>query len=118
MNPLPYEYDATLVRVVDGDTIVVKIDLGFKVEVEQTCRLYGIDTPELIGETRTAGLAAKAFVEMSLAAATGKLRVKTHKPLRDKYGRYLVEVLYPLGDVDVNLNEQLVEFGYAKPMIY
>lgn len=116
MNPLPYEYDATLVRVVDGDTVILKVDLGFKIEVEQTCRLYGIDTPELIGEARIAGLAAKAFVEMSLAAATGKLRIRTHKPTRDKYGRYIVEVLYRSGDVDINLNEQLVMFGYAKAM--
>jgi micrococcal nuclease len=118
VNSLPYEYDASLVRVVDGDTVVLKIDLGFKVETEQSCRLYGIDTPELIGETRAAGLAAKVFVEMSLAAATGKLRVKTHKPIRDKYGRYLVELLYPVGDTDINLNEQLVTFGYAKLATY
>lgn len=117
MTPLSYEYDATLVRVVDGDTVILKIDLGFKVEIEQSCRLYGLDTPEIIGESRVAGLAAKTFVETSLSTAVGKLRVRTHKPGRDKYGRYLVELFYTSGENDVCLNEQLLTLGYAKPYL-
>lgn len=112
----PYEYNASLVRVVDGDTLVLKIDLGFKVEVEQTVRLFGVDTPELIGETREAGLAAKsAVVSMLTVESVGKLLVRTHKPAkRDKYGRYVAEISFVnASGATLSLNEQLVARGFA-----
>ena len=44
---MPYEYNATVVNVVDGDTIVIDIDLGFDVKLtNQKVRLLGVDTPE------------------------------------------------------------------------
>ena len=51
-----YEYKCTLLRVVDGDTIDVDIDLGFKVWLrKERVRMVGIDTPE----SRTRNLAEK-----------------------------------------------------------
>ena len=51
-----FVYNATLVKVVDGDTIDVDLDLGFGVWIRnQRCRLHGIDTPE----SRTRDLAEK-----------------------------------------------------------
>ena len=42
-----YEYKCKVVRVVDGDTVDVDIDLGFGVWMrKQRIRMYGIDTPE------------------------------------------------------------------------
>jgi micrococcal nuclease len=42
-----YEYNVKVVRVIDGDTIDVDIDLGFNIVLKkQRIRLYGIDTPE------------------------------------------------------------------------
>ena len=42
-----YEYKCKLVKVVDGDTIDIDIDLGFGVWLQnQRIRMYGIDTPE------------------------------------------------------------------------
>ena len=42
-----YEYACKVVRVVDGDTVDVDIDLGFDVVLrKQRIRLYGVDTPE------------------------------------------------------------------------
>ena len=41
-----YQYHAVVNRVVDGDTVDLRIDLGFKVWVEKRCRLLGVDTPE------------------------------------------------------------------------
>ena len=42
-----YEYNCKIVKVVDGDTVDVDIDLGFGVWLrDQRIRLYGIDTPE------------------------------------------------------------------------
>ena len=62
-----FEYSCTIVKVVDGDTVDVDIDLGFGVWLKkQRIRLYGIDTPESRTrdlEEKKYGLVAKAFVE-------------------------------------------------------
>ena len=90
-----YTYAAKLIEVIDGDTVDLLIDLGFGVHVQERCRLYGIDAPEMPTE---AGKAAKAYLE-SLIAKADKLFVATRKMPRrpkektDKYGRYLA-VLY------------------------
>ena len=41
-----FEYEATLDRVVDGDTIDVLIDLGFNIHTKKRVRIFGINTPE------------------------------------------------------------------------
>ena len=42
-----YEYKCTVVKIIDGDTVDVDIDLGFDVWLKkQRIRLYGVDTPE------------------------------------------------------------------------
>ena len=60
-----YEYKCKVVRVVDGDTVDVDIDLGFDVWLsKQRVRLYGVDTPESRTrdkEEKKYGLRAKAF---------------------------------------------------------
>jgi micrococcal nuclease len=59
-----YHYKAKLVRVIDGDTIDVDIDLGFDVWLKrQRIRLAGIDAPESRTRNKAEkvlGLAAKA----------------------------------------------------------
>jgi len=58
MSNKPYYYNCHLVKVIDGDTIDVDIDLGFEVVLsKQRVRLAGIDTPE----SRTRNLAEKAL---------------------------------------------------------
>mgnify|MGYP001471476394 FL=1 len=53
-----YEYKATVVKIVDGDTVDVDIDLGFGVVLkDERVRIMGIDTPE----SRTRDLTEKAF---------------------------------------------------------
>ena len=58
-----FEYKAKLVKVVDGDTIDVDLDLGFGVWLmKQRVRFYGINTPESRTrdlEEKKRGLAAK-----------------------------------------------------------
>ena len=84
-----FEYNCKMVRVVDGDTVDVDIDLGFGVWLrKQRIRLYGIDTPE----SRTSddvekvyGLAAKDFLIKWTNA--GDLTLKTFKDGKGKYGR-------------------------------
>ena len=62
-----YEYNCKIVRVVDGDTVDVDIDLGFGVWMRnERVRLYGIDAPESRTsdkEEKKYGLASKKFVQ-------------------------------------------------------
>ena len=75
-----YEYDAKVLRVVDGDTVDALIDIGFSVWVKKRIRLHGINAPE--SRTRDliekkAGLAAKAqFIEW-IEANDNKIRIKS-----------------------------------------
>ncbi len=106
-----FEYKCKLVRVVDGDTVDVDIDLGFGVWLrKQRIRLYGIDTPE----SRTSdpiekvyGNAAKDFLVKWTGA--GELRIKTHKDAKGKFGRILGE----LWTFDTNINQTLVDNHHA-----
>lgn len=110
-----YEYRVKKVlKVVDGDTIDVDIDLGFNISYTQRVRLAGIDTPE--SRTKDArekalGLEVKDKVKKSIDAAKVVV-VKTELPdSSEKYGRILGWV-YLDGDTK-SLNEQLIEEGYA-----
>ena len=87
-----YEYACKIVRVVDGDTTDVDIDLGFGVWLKkQRIRFYGIDTPE----SRTSdavekiyGNAAKEIVKSYLPVGSSQILI-THKDEVGKYGRIL-----------------------------
>jgi micrococcal nuclease len=62
----PAEYRGKVVRVIDGDTIVVDVDLGFYIWTRIHLRLAGIDTPELRSkdpDEKLRAQEAKAFVE-------------------------------------------------------
>jgi len=107
-----YEYKAKLSRVVDGDTLYMVVDLGFRVTMELDFRLEGLNAPEVVGATRTAGLAAKSELERLLSL--GSLRVVTTKS--DKYGRWLATVFVDLPDGNtLNVNQVLLNEGFAKP---
>ena len=110
-----YEYTATVVRVVDGDTVDVDISLGFGVSCRQLLRLVGIDAPERRGDEKVAGLAATAFLE-SLLAAQASLSCRTLKDRTGKYGRYLAVLLGLDADGNVcDLNQMMIAGGHAVP---
>ena len=106
-----FEYKCKLVRVVDGDTVDVDIDLGFGVWLrKQRIRLYGIDTPESRTSDKVEkvyGNAAKDFLIKWTGA--GELRIKTHKDAKGKFGRILGE----LWTFDTNINQTLVDNHHA-----
>jgi len=91
---MKYEYEARLVRVIDGDTFELSFDLGFGVSFTEKVRLFGADTPEIFHAKTDAekahGMAARAFVADALA--NRKLIVETHKDRKGKYGRYIAAV--------------------------
>lgn len=91
MKAVPFVYNFKVERVIDGDTIVVKIDLGFSIWVKKTLRLNGVDTPEIRTSDPTekqAGQKAKEFVETFLKKPGNLL--KTGKKA-GKFGRYLAD---------------------------
>lgn len=92
-----YEYRvAEVVRVVDGDTIYVDLDLGFGVTKHAKVRLIGIDTPELRGRGKEKGLAARDFVDswFELHHPTRELVLcRTSKDRTGKYGRWLADFM-------------------------
>ena len=88
-----YEYAATIIRIVDGDTVDVDVDLGWDTHVcgkRGRIRLYGIDAPESRTrdkEEKKYGLLAKKFVEEFMPVGT-VVTLRTYKDT-GKYGRYL-----------------------------
>ena len=100
-----YQYRATILRVVDGDTLDVSIDLGFNIFHKLRIRLKGVDCPELRTEE---GKAAKAFVETWLEGLP--VTIVTYKDEQEKYGRYLAKVLTAKGD----LVNDLIAAGHVK----
>ena len=85
-----YEYNCKIVRVVDGDTVDVDIDLGFNHWIhDERIRLFGVDCPECRSrdpEEKAAGLAAKDFVK-GLLHDGGTYTLTTKE--KGKFGRYL-----------------------------
>lgn len=112
-----YEYDIKLNRVIDGDTIVADIDLGFDVWLkDQYIRLSGVDTPELKSKDklhRAAGLLAKTKLTEFLSSARGLLlKSENFQPEDDKYGRILGTIIT---DRDENVNHYLLNNRYGVP---
>lgn len=118
MNP-GYTYRAIVRSVYDGDTIRCDIDLGLEVWVHnQALRLYGIDTPELRGAEREAGLAARDFLR-SVIPVGSEIILETLKDRTGKYGRWLAILWLPHNDdVWVSVNQLLVSKGYAREVDY
>jgi micrococcal nuclease len=90
-----YEYRATIIKIVDGDTVDVDIDLGFNVVLrDERVRIAGIDTPESRTrdlEEKKFGLAAKARVKALLGkTCTLKTQInKSGEDMKGKFGRIL-----------------------------
>ena len=110
-----FEYNAEIIRVVDGDTLIALIDVGFHTHVKSTLRLYGINTPETRTrnlEEKEKGIAASERVEELLQQCNYKVRLNSHGI--GKFGRCLAEIsLKTNGGERINLNRRLLEEGHA-----
>jgi micrococcal nuclease len=89
---LMHEYKCKIVKVVDGDTVDVDIDLGFSVILKkQRIRLKGIDTPESRTrdlEEKKFGIFAKHYV-LYFLPLNKYATIRTYKDSRGKFGRIL-----------------------------
>ena len=111
-----YEYRCEVVKIIDGDTIRVDVDLGFGIRSRnETVRLYGIDTPESRTrdlEEKKYGLAAKQFLT-NMLDDSGGIKLKSHG--KGKFGRILGELWRTTNYADKSINEYMVEKHHAAP---
>jgi micrococcal nuclease len=107
-----HEYKSKVIKIIDGDTVDVDIDLGFGIILaKQRIRLYGIDTPE----SRTRDLEEKYYGKLSSAFLQkhcpkgSYITLRTHLDKKGKFGRILGELI-----VDgKNLNQTMIEENLA-----
>lgn len=86
-----YQYNAEILKIIDGDTVDARVDLGFMVFKKERFRLARINAAEMTDPTpegRARAIAAKAFLETYLVGK--KLVVESKKT--DIYGRYIGEL--------------------------
>ena len=111
-----YEYKCKVVKIIDGDTVDVDIDLGFGVWLKkERIRMFGIDTPE--SRTRDLdekkyGLMAKEFIT-KLLDDEGGIVLKTRKDAEGKYGRILGELWRTTDFADKSINDYMIEKHHA-----
>ena len=108
-----YRYRAKIIRVIDGDTIDVDLDLGFDVWLrKQRVRLYGIDTPE----SRTSDAEEKKYGTLSknklkdFCKEDSWVTIETHVgDEKGKFGRILANIWLE----ETNVNQWLIDNKYA-----
>lgn len=101
-----YTYNATVVRIVDGDTLDADVDLGFYMKTRQRFRLARIDTPER-GEE---GFTEATDRVKELCPVGSEIIITSTKT--GGFGRWLAEVTY--SEDQRNLSDQLLMEGLAK----
>tara|TARA_B110000858_G_C17737341_1_gene443184 strand:+ start:207 stop:662 length:456 start_codon:yes stop_codon:yes gene_type:complete len=108
-----YDYKVKIVRVVDGDTVDVDIDLGFGIwMLKERVRMMGIDTPESRTRDKVEkkfGLAAKKHLKEMLGK-TAILRTQIDRSGEDKKGKFG----RILGDFDVQVEPSIGQYDTMK----
>jgi micrococcal nuclease len=109
---LPGPYAAFVERVVDGDTLGVRVRLWLGQDLAVLVRIRGVDAPEMRGrcedESEGARAAATALTRLTLGGAVVLTRIEG-----DKYfGRVVADVAVPDGG---DVGAALVAGGYARP---
>ena len=111
-----YEYRCEVVKIIDGDTVDVDIDLGFGVWLKkERIRMFGIDTPE----SRTRDLEEKKFGNAAKDFLTGMLDdeggiiFQTQKDKEGKFGRILGELWRTTNYADKSINQYMIDKHHA-----
>ena len=99
----PRIYPAVVVRVIDGDTLVARVDLGFRTFFEDSFRLVGCNAPE--------GKRSESATYLRTLLPAGKVVTLTsYKP--EKFGRWLADLRW---DECESLVAHLIERGFVTP---
>lgn len=110
-----YQYRAKVNRIIDGDSVILDIDLGFDVWMNnQSIRIYGIDTPESRTkdlDEKKRGLMAKKYVE-DLLPVGDVVTINTYKDQGGKFGRILAKITNVDG---IDIGESLIDEHLAVP---
>lgn len=102
-----YEYNAQIVRWVDGDTVWLNVDMGFRITHRTAFRLIGVDTPE----RGTLGYLPAIEAVNTWAPVGNTVHIRTY-PAPDKYGRWLVDI--DISDT-ATITQLLIEAGLGRP---
>lgn len=100
-----YCYTGTLLNVIDGDTVKMRINLRFDTSIDVYLRLRGVDAMEI--NTKEGQKAKRALTRLLKNKTT--LTVFTYH--HDRYGRYIADLIT---EDDTYINKQLVEKGHAQ----
>ena len=114
-KPASFEYNGTLIKVLDGDTIDCWIDLGFDLKIKKRVRYMGIDTWESRTrdlEEKKKGLAAKARNKELLESGTFKLVSHGTGKFGRVLGEVFIEILEPARRLE-SVNQILIDEGHA-----
>lgn len=119
MNSDLYTYKALITKVYDGDTVTAEVELGFNVTFKIKIRLALINTPEIRGEEREAGLISRDALRERIL--NKNVYIKTEKDKTGKYGRYLATIYLSEPFITeekgygsfTNINKWLVDNKYA-----
>jgi micrococcal nuclease len=108
-----YNYKAKLLKVVDGDTVDLFIDLGFETWIRRRIRLMGVNTPE---RGHPGFAEATEFVASWFRGNDNKCTLRSFAPTtekNDKYGRYLGGI-FSDDETAIALNEALINQGWGQ----
>ena len=106
-----FEYKCEVIKVVDGDTVDVNIDVGFSIFHKARVRMYGMDTPESRTrdlDEKARGLISKQFILDKVANAK-EIVIKTQKDGKGKFGRVLGKIFID-GE---NINQSMIDQSLA-----
>jgi micrococcal nuclease len=112
-----YQYKCKIIKVLDGDTVDIDLDLGFKIILaNQRVRMAGVDTPESrtsIAEEKVRGQLSKKKLAEKLPVGSWQI-IETQKSDSndDKFGRILGVFILEDG---TRVNDWLIQNNYAVP---
>jgi micrococcal nuclease len=112
-----YQYKCKILKVLDGDTVDIDLDLGFKIILSnQRVRMAGVDTPEsrtAIAEEKVRGQLSKKKLAEKLPIGSWQI-IETQKSDSndDKFGRILGVFILEDG---TRVNDWLIQNNYAVP---
>lgn len=115
-NKPDYTYRVTLVRVIDGDTIDVMVDLGMYQYVRKRLRFINLDTEELRDRDAIRREGARKATERltEILSSADTIYIQTVMDSTGKYGRLLANVWVENEGVVTDVNNQMIVEGFQK----